>query len=61
MYVSSDEDLLVLAALLADKNKFWIYLVLFTVTKIGLSYIRPIRLHCRDANTSFQEEKAKDP
>ena len=36
-------------------------LVLSTLTKMNLSYIIAIRLHCPDANTSlFEDEKEKE-
>jgi hypothetical protein len=51
----------VVAAELADRIKIFIYLVLFTVIKINLSYTIKIRIHFPDAKPSlFQMEKKKE-
>ena len=52
---------MVLVVLLADKNKSFCVLSVATLTKMNLSYIITIRLHCPDANTSlFEDEKEKE-
>jgi hypothetical protein len=58
---SDKEDCLVLAALLADKNKRFVFIYLYsTATKISLPYIITIRSHFCDVNTSlFRKEQEK--
>lgn len=61
-YAPSDkENLLVLAALLADKNQSSVFSQYSTVPKLSLYYIITIKLHFCDANISlFQEDKKKE-
>jgi hypothetical protein len=57
MCVPSDEDFLVLAALLAYRNKRFVFICIRVPYIITIT----VTLHCCEANTSlFQEEMGKE-